>query len=174
MSARPDRTEAADYYFTYIDKVADGDIVEFLEAQSSQTFDLFASISEEDSRQRYAPGKWSIREVLGHVNDTERLFVFRALSFARGIEGDLPAFDQEVAGQAMAADVRPWRSHVEEFRALREATVIFFRHLPDDAWGRRGVASGFEFTVRALAWITAGHVEHHLRLLRERYLGAVS
>ena len=169
-AGRPDRTEAAAYYFTYIEQVGDGDIRDVLEAQSRDALALLENISDEHSRYRYAPEKWSIREVVGHVNDTERLFVFRALSFARGLDEPLPSFDQDVAGRSMGADERSWSSHVEEFRAVRAATVSFFRNLPADAWMRRGVASGFEFSVRGLAYITAGHVAHHLRLLRERYL----
>ena len=167
---RPDRTEAAEYYFTYIDQVGAGDIREILAAQVDEARALFERISDEASTRRYAPGKWTIRQVLSHVNDTERLFVFRALWFARGFDTPLPSFDQDVAIAAAAADDRPWRSHVDEFRAIRAATVPFFGTMPDEAWTRRGVASGNPFSVRALAYIAAGHVAHHLRLLRERYL----
>jgi hypothetical protein len=167
---RPDRTEAAEYYFTYIDQVGAGDIREILAAQVDEARALFERISDEASTRRYAPGKWTIRQVLSHVNDTERLFVFRALWFARGFDTPLPSFDQDVAIAAAAADDRPWRSHVDEFRAIRAATVPFFGAMPDEAWTRRGVASGNPFSVRALAYIAAGHVAHHLRLLRERYL----
>ena len=167
---RPDRTEAAEYYFTYIDQVGAGDIREILAAQAGEAQAFFERISDEASTRRYAPGKWTIRQVLSHVNDTERLFVFRALWFARGFDTPLPSFDQDVAIAAAAADDRPWRSHVDEFRAIRAATVPFFGTMPDEAWTRRGVASGNPFSVRALAYIAAGHVAHHLRLLRERYL----
>jgi hypothetical protein len=167
---RPDRTEAAEYYFTYIDQVGAGDIREILAAQVDEARALFERISDEVSTRRYAPGKWTIRQVLSHVNDTERMFVFRALWFARGFDTPLPSFDQDVAIAAAAADDRPWRSHVDEFRAIRAATVPFFGAMPDEAWTRRGVASGNPFSVRALAYIAAGHVAHHLRLLRERYL----
>jgi hypothetical protein len=166
----PDRTEAAEYYFTYIDQVAPGDICNILEAQLVETLALLHAISEEQSLVRYAPGKWSVRQVVGHLNDTERLFVFRALWFARGFDSPLPSFDQNVAVSAAAADDRSWRSHVDEFRAVRGATLSFFQSLPADAWTRRGVASGNPFTVRALAYISAGHVTHHLGILRERYL----
>jgi hypothetical protein len=166
----PDHTEAAEYYFTYINKVGTGDIRTILETQSSQALGLLEAITEQQSLFRYAPDKWSIRQVLGHVNDAERLFAFRALWFARGLETPLPSFDQEVAMPAACADERSWRSHVEEFRAIRGATVAFFRHLPVDAWPRRGTASGYPFSVRALAYICAGHVSHHLEILRERYL----
>lgn len=169
-TAVPERTEAAEYYFTYIDQVRRGDICETLDAQRAETLALYQGISEEDSLRRYAPDKWSIREVAGHLNDTERLFVSRAFWFARGFDTPLPSFDQNVAAAAAAADARSWSSHVEEFRTVREATLTFFRNLPAEAWSRRGIASGKPFTVRALAWLAAGHVTHHTRILRERYL----
>jgi hypothetical protein len=167
---RPDRTEAAEYYHGYIDQVPDGDILRILETQGPETLTLLRSISDKKSLHRYAPDKWSIRQVMGHVSDTERVFVFRALWFARGCEGALPSFDQEVAVGTAGSDERTWRSHVDEFQAVRSATVAFFKDLPEDAWSRRGIASGKEFTVRALAFIAAGHVAHHNTILRERYL----
>jgi hypothetical protein len=170
MISTPDRTEAAEYYFTYIEQVAAGDICGILESQSTETVALLGGISEERSLHRYAPEKWTIRQVVSHLNDAERLFVFRAFWFARGFDSPLPSFDQDVAVAAAAADERSWSSHVEEFRAVRAATLTFFHHLPADAWTRRGVASGNPFTVRALAYICAGHVTHHTRILRERYL----
>ena len=166
----PARNEAADYYFTYIDKVPQGDICEILKTQVTETLGLLHGISEEQSLARYAPDKWSIRQVVSHLNDTERLFVFRAMWFARGFDSPLPSFDQDVAVSTAGADERPLRSHVEEFQAIRAATLAFFQHLPADAWMRRGIASDNPFTVRALAYISAGHVTHHARILRERYL----
>jgi hypothetical protein len=170
MSTFPDRTEAAEYYFTYIDKVPEGDIRELLGAQRDEIVELLGGISEEESLRRYAPEKWSIREVVHHVNDTERVFVFRAFWFARGFEGPLPSFDQNIAMSAVNADDRSWRSLIEEFQAVRGATIALFESLPADAWARRGVASGNPFTVRALAYTTVGHVTHHAKILRERYL----
>jgi hypothetical protein len=170
MRSPPDRTEAAEYYFTYIDQVPPGDIREVLEAQLSEAVGFLTTITDERSLFRYAQGKWSIREVAGHLNDTERLFVFRAFWFARGFDSPLPSFDQNTAVSTAGSDQRTWSSHIDEFRAVRTATLAFFRDLPPDAWMRRGIASGNPFSVRALAWMTAGHVAHHLRLLRERYL----
>jgi hypothetical protein len=169
MNARPDRTEAAEYYFTYIDQVPDGDVCDFLEAQLPETVALLQGISEDRSQFRYAPGKCSVREVVSHVNDTERLLVFRALWFARGIDTPLPSFDQDDAISTAGADERAWSSHVDEFAAVRAATLAFFKSVPEEAWTRRGIASDNPFTVRALAWIAAGHVTHHARVLRERY-----
>jgi hypothetical protein len=169
---RPARSEAADYYFTYIDLVPDGDICALLRAQGGETLAMCHAIGEPQSLHRYAPDKWSIREVLGHINDCERMFVFRALWFARGFDTPLPSFDQHVAVRAAGSDAQAWARHVDEFRSIRAATLAFFEHLPPEAWDRRGVASDNPFTVRALAYIAAGHVIHHLRLLRERYHAA--
>lgn len=169
-SSAPDRTEAAEYYFTYIDQVGQGDIVEILRQQEPKVHTLFDGVSEERSLHRYAPDKWTIREVVSHLNDTERLFAFRALWFARGFDTPLPSFDQDVAIASAGADARDWRSHIEEFHAVRSATIALFHNLPDAAWGRRGVASGNPFTVRALAYMCAGHVTHHVKILSQRYL----
>ncbi len=166
-----DRTEAAEYYYTYIDQVPKGeDIRRILDVQLGETLSALRGITESKSLHRYAPDKWSIRQVVGHLNDTERLFVFRAMWFARSLGSELPSFDQEVAMAAVRFDDRLLSDLVDEFRAIRESTVRFFRGLPDDAWAKRGIASGKPFTVRALAHIAAGHVAHHMRILRERYL----
>lgn len=171
MMTPPERSEAAGYYFTYIDCVPrDADIVKLLETQVPETLPFLNDISDEQSLHRYAPDKWSIRQVVSHLSDTERMFVFRALWFARGFDSPLPSFDQDVAVAGARADERPWRDHIEEFRAVRGATVAFFQHLPPDAWMRRGIASGNPFTVRALAYICAGHLTHHVRILADRYL----
>lgn len=172
MSIRsvPDRTEAAEYYFLYINQVDGTDISRVLETQAADTLALLDGITEERSHYRYAPDKWTLRQVLSHINDTERMFAFRALWFARGLPEPLPSFDQDIAIASAGADDRLWQTHVEEFQAIRSATVPFFAQLPADAWARRGIASGNPFTVRALAYITAGHVAHHVRILQERYL----
>jgi hypothetical protein len=167
---RPDRSEAAEYYFTYIDKVRSDDILQVLEAQSTEALSFFQSIPDSRSLHRYGPDKWTIREVAAHLNDTERLFLSRAFWFARGFDTPLPSFDQHVAIAACGANDRPWNNHIEGFRAVRAATLTFLRDLPDDAWRRRGVASDCTFTVRALAYIAAGHVTHHVEILRDRYL----
>jgi uncharacterized damage-inducible protein DinB len=128
------------------------------------------TISEDKSRQRYAPEKWSIRQVLNHVSDTERAFAFRALWFARGFSSPLPDYDQEIAAAGADADRISWADHVEEFRRVRLATISLLKNVPEEAWMRTGIASNNRFTVRAMAFIAAGHVEHHLKVLRERYL----
>jgi hypothetical protein len=170
MFAAPERSEAAEYYFTYINQVPAGDIRSILRAQLPEVRALLGGISEDRSRHAYAAGKWTIRDVLGHLNDTERLFVFRAFWFARGFTEPLPSFDQNVAVAHAAAADRSWASLIDEFVAVRGASLAFFDHLPDEAWAAHGVASGNPFTVRALAYMTAGHATHHLRIVREKYL----
>jgi len=166
---RPERTEAAEYYFTYINQVPEGDICTILERQLSEVTGVLQAIPKERELYRYAPDKWSTREVAGHLNDTERLFTFRAFWFARGFDLPLPSFDQHIAAGTAGSDQRPLASHVEEFRAVRAATLTLFQNLPPEAWTRRGTASGNPFSVRALAFIAAGHVVHHLRILEEKY-----
>jgi uncharacterized damage-inducible protein DinB len=167
---RPNHTEAAEYYFKYIDQVGPGDIRDILETQAPETLSLLQEISDSQSLHRYAPDKWTIRQTVSHLSDVERLYVSRAFWFARGFDSELPSFDQHTAVAAAGADERPWRAHMDEFRDVRAATVSFFRNLPEQAWSRRGIASGNPFSVRALAYITAGHVVHHNAILRQQYL----
>ena len=170
MIGLPERDEAAPYYFTYIDRISSDDIVGVLATQLEETLAFLLGISEEKSLHRYAPEKWTIRQVLNHVNDCERVFLFRAFWFARGFDSPLPSYDEKTCAGAARADDFSWASHVEEFRGIRLATLAFFRNLPDEAWMRSGVASGNSFTVRALAYIVAGHLAHHTAILQERYL----
>jgi len=170
MIGLPERTEAPPYYFKYIDRISNGDVLEELANQREVALELFSGISEEKSLHRYAPEKWSIRQVLNHVNDTERVFLFRAFWFARGFTAPLPSYDQEVSTAMARADEIPWSRNVEEFDGGRRTTLDFFRNPPPDAWMRSGIASDNSFTVRALAFITAGHAAHHMDILREKYL----
>jgi hypothetical protein len=170
MISRPEPNEAAPYYFGYINRVTGNDILQELQSQLDAVPAFLRSITEEKSLFRYAPEKWSIRQMWGHVNDTERVFLMRALWFARSFDSALPSFDQDIAvGAAGSGDV-PWSRHVEEFREIRLATISFFRNLPKEAWSRKGIASGNPFTVRACAYVVAGHVAHHAAVLREKYL----
>jgi hypothetical protein len=116
-----------------------------------------------------APGKWSIRQLLNHVTDTERAFAFRALWFARGFSTPLPSYDQDIAAANAGAEAIPWATHLEEFRHIRLSTISLFQNMPSEAWMRAGIASDNFFTVRALAFIIAGHLAHHSAILRERY-----
>jgi hypothetical protein len=170
MIGRPQDTEAAPYYFLYIDLVQGDDVSAVIERQLAESQTFLEGISEERSLHRYAPDKWSIRQVLNHLTDTERVFTFRALWFARGFDTPLPSFDQNIAVSGAAADSISWAAHIEEFRSVRLSTMSLFRNMPPEAWTRTGIASGNPFTVRAMAYLVAGHVEHHLTILRERYL----
>src|SRR6185369_17065934 len=158
MIGRPQTNEAASYYFTYIEQAPGEDPLALMESQLTQCLGLFGGISEERSQYRYGPDKWSIREVLNHITDTERAFAFRTLWFARGFTSPLPGYDQNTAAAGAAADRVGWAAHVEEFRAVRQSTIAMFRNLPAEAWERSGIASDNPFTVRALAYIIAGHV----------------
>ncbi|HKO98980.1 MAG TPA: DinB family protein [Pyrinomonadaceae bacterium] len=171
---RPQPNEAAPYYSNYINLVPEGDIVQILEQQLDDTTAFLAEISEATSLVRYAPDKWTLRELLNHVNDTERVFVFRAMWFARGFNEPLPSFDQEIGVNGAGANEVSWATQVEEFRHIRKATIALFRSLPEQAWQRSGIASDNSVTVRALAYITAGHVSHHANVIRDRYLSAVA
>jgi DinB family protein len=170
MIGRPQPDEAASYYSVYIDRVTGDDVVGFMATQMDETIAFLKGVSEEQSLHRYAADKWSMRELIGHVNDCERVFAFRALWFARGFPDPLPSFDQEIAAAGAGSDQVSWANLVAEFQAVRLATLALFRQLPEAAWSRQGVASGNSVSVRALAYIIAGHASHHMAVLRERYV----
>ena len=167
---RPQTTEAADYYFKYIDLITSDEILPAIKEQTAPTLEFLRGISEEQSLHAYEPGKWTIRQVLNHVNDGERLFLGRAFWFARGFQDPLPSFDQNLAVQAAAANNTSWAQLTEEFQTVRAATISFFDAMPEEAWSRTGFASDSLVTVNALAYIIAGHVAHHVNVLRDRYL----
>jgi len=167
---RPAPDEFAPYYASYVSLVPDGDVTATLASQLEETLDLLRPLGEEQALFRYAPGKWSVKEVVTHLIDAERVFMYRALSFARGATDSLPSFDENAWAPMAEADQVPLDELLDEFDAVRSATVSLLAHLPREAWGRRGIASGKGVSVRALAWITAGHERHHARVLRERYL----
>ncbi|MGA6980932.1 MAG: DinB family protein, partial [Candidatus Sulfotelmatobacter sp.] len=172
--ARPQADEYAPYYDRYIALVQGEDIVGALDQQRRQTMMLLCSRNEADGDYRYAPGKWSAKEVLGHVCDAERIFAYRALRIARADATPLASFEQDdyvrngPYAQCKLTDV------VEDFIAVRRATISMLRYLDEAAWTRRGVASGKEVTVRALAYMIAGHELHHRRILEEKYFAKSS
>jgi uncharacterized damage-inducible protein DinB len=168
--ARPGADEYAPYYEKYVSLVPDADLVGTLERQGAETLALLRGLPEEQGAHRYGPGKWSVRQLVGHVNDGERLFSYRALSIARGDRAPLPGMEQEEWMAGVDFDARTLASLADEFEAVRNATLQLLRHLSPEAWARRGTASDNEVTVRALAYIIAGHEAHHVRILRERYL----
>lgn len=167
---RPASSEYAPFYAGYVAGVPDGDLIALLEEQGRETAALLGAISEEKSSYRYAPGKWTIREVLGHIVDAERVFSYRAMTFARGDAGPLPSFDENAWAAASNAGRRTMKELLGEYRAVRAATVALFHSFGDEELARSGIASKNPVTVRALAYIVAGHELHHLRILRERYL----
>ena len=173
MRQRPAAGEYADFYKKYIELITGDEIVATLEVQRLQTLQLFAGRSERDGNFRYGPDKWTVKESLGHVNDTERIFAYRALRIARGDQTPLSGFEQDDYVKAGGFAERSLTSLVEEFAAVRAASVALYRSLGEEAWSRRGTANKNEVTVRALAYITAGHELHHRRILEERYFPAI-
>jgi hypothetical protein len=170
---RPAPEEYSSYFAPYVARVPVGGIVGVLERQVGETRALLAGLSEEEAEYAYAPGKWSIKEVVGHLSDSERVFAYRALRFARGDGAELAGFDDKEFVTAGCFGGRTLASLLEEFAAVRAATVSLLAGLPAEAWTRRGVANGQVASVRGLASIIAGHELHHRALLVERYLGAL-
>lgn len=168
---RPAAGEHAEYYARYVALVPDGDILETLRDQLGDTLRLLQSVPEERETYRYDEGKWSVRGVVGHLIDTERLFAFRALAIARSDGVDLPGMDQDEWATRSEADRRPLGDLGQEWAALRRANVHMFAVWDEDTGLRRGRASGYDFTVRSFPWIIAGHELWHRSLLERDYLG---
>ncbi|HEX8354211.1 MAG TPA: DinB family protein [Pyrinomonadaceae bacterium] len=168
--ARPEADEYASYYEKYVSLAPDSDVVGALERQAAETLALLRALPEERGAHRYGEGKWSVKQLVGHINDTERIFSYRALAIARGDRQPLPGMDQEEWMAGSDFDARTLADLLDEFEAVRGATLHLLRHLSLEAWARRGTASDNEVTVRALAYIIAGHEAHHVGVLRERYL----
>jgi hypothetical protein len=167
---RPDASEYAPYFATYVDKVPTGDVLATLTRQVKDTASLLSGLSDAEAGYRYAPGKWSIKEVIGHVADTERIMVYRALCFARGETAMLPGFDEDAYVGGANFDARSVADLLAELRAVRAATVPFFASLNAQELERRGRANNRDYSVRAFPFIIAGHERHHAQILRERYL----
>ena len=166
---RPRPDEYADFYGGYIAAV-DGPLLETLERDAGEWQALLATVPSGRGGHRYAPGKWSIREVVGHVIDGERMFSMRAMAFARGDRSHFPSFDENAYAAASGADRRALADLAAELSAVRRSTLLLLKSFEEETWDRRGVASGCDFTVRSLAWIMAGHSRHHRGVLAERYL----
>ncbi|MEO0558428.1 MAG: DinB family protein [Bacteroidota bacterium] len=165
---RPDATEAAPFYHGYIAHVPDGDILDSLNRQLGELEALLDGVV--DASIRYAPEKWTLGEVLLHIIDTERVFAYRALRFARGDDTPLPGFDQDVFMAAVDVSDRSVASLLDELWTVRGATLALLRSFGEAAWDRAGVASGHPMTTRGAAWVIAGHAAHHMAILRDRYL----
>jgi hypothetical protein len=166
---RPATSEYASAFQRYVDRVPDGDVFVHLERQGRATCTLMAGLGEAKGSYAYAPGKWSVKRLLQHVVDGERLFTCRALCIARGEQGALPGFDEELYAQNDGSDGRFLADVIAEFASVRVATLLLFRGFDGVAWTRHGTANGNPVSARSLPWITAGHELHHLAVLRERY-----
>jgi uncharacterized damage-inducible protein DinB len=167
---RPEPTEYHPDGLRYVGLVPGNDIVHTFSRQIDDSLARLRLVSAEDSLRRYAPGKWSVREVVGHMIDAERIFAYRALRFARSDETALPGFDENTYTPAARSDERAWPDLLAELELVRRGHVLMFDGLPVEAWHRRGIANGKEMTVRALAYNIAGHELHHMKVLQERYL----
>ena len=166
---RPAEHEAAPFYHGYIARVSGENIGEQLVDQLAELDNLLGPLDDRAALARYAPGKWSVKELLGHLNDSERIFGYRLLRIAREDATPLPGFDENAYVPAGRFDERPLRDLMAEFRAVRLATVALVSGLPSASWTRMGQASGKQISARALIYIIVGHVVHHLGVLRERY-----
>ena len=169
LLARPESDEYASFYERYLSLVPEGDVLDLLSRQAEDTQALLQPLSAERALHRYAPGKWSVTEVAGHLCDAERIFSYRALCFARGDKTPLPGFDEEAYTPQAGFDRRGLPHVLAELRVLRQATVLMFRGLDEAAGQRRGTANGSPMSVRAAAYVIAGHERHHVGVLRTRY-----
>ncbi len=168
MLSRPSPTEYAEFYQNYIARVPEGPVLDFLGKQLGDYRQLLVGVSDETASAAPAPGKWSIKQVLGHICDAERVMAYRALRFGRGDTGELRGFEQDDYVREAQSNTRSLDDLLAEFESIRRATVALFGSLPPGAEGRSGVANGNEVTVRALAYIAAGHAQHHLEQLKTR------
>ena len=169
-ATKPAPTEHALEFSKYVTLVPEGDIIQTLERQIENSLSLFRSIPSDKGNFRYAPDKWSVKELLGHLIDSERMFTYRALRFARNDQTPLPGYEQDDYVREGNFDSRNLADMVEEFATLRRATVQLFRPLNETEWLRHGKANENDVSVRALAYIIAGHELHHMGVLRSRYL----
>lgn len=167
---RPSADEFAPFYASYIAQVPDGDIVEALIGGAEIAAALLGDLDDATAAHAYAPGKWTLKEVALHCADAERIFTYRALRIGRGDATPLPGWDEQAYAPMSGAAVRSMDSILDELQSVREASVTLFTGLPADAWTRRGSANGHAVSVRGLAWITAGHLLHHLGVVQDRYL----
>lgn len=172
MQIRPKASEYNFYYATYINLVSDGNIIHILEQQIEETNFLLKEISDSEGLFRYAPTKWSIKEVIGHIADTERIMAYRLLSIARGETAELPGYNDDMYVLKAAFDKQSMKDLLENLIVVRQSTVHLLKSLDKDTWLQKGNANKSEVTVRALAYIIAGHELHHLQIIKERYFGS--
>lgn len=168
--SRPDTSQFPEFYRRYVDRVEVGDPPAVFGRQLAEVLALLSPLGENQALLRYAPGKWSLKELVGHLSDCERILSTRALRFARGDATELPGFDEADFVAGANCDARALTELLDEFRRVREATIALFEPFDATQLERRGLANGALFSVRAQGWIIAGHVAHHLAVIRERYL----
>lgn len=169
LGRRPAPADCSPYLAGYVAAAPDGDILATLEREGARAVALFRSLPGERADFAYAPGKWTIREVVAHISDCERVFAYRALRFGRADATPLPSFDQDAWMPHAHAGARPWTELIDELAAVRAASLHLFRSFAPEDWERSGIASDAPLTVRAVAWVVAGHELHHRRVLGERY-----
>jgi uncharacterized damage-inducible protein DinB len=167
---RPETNEYSDWYAGYVSLVQETDIISALENQIDEFKDFFSQISDEKALYAYAEGKWTIKELLGHINDGERVFAYRALRFGRNDATELAGFDENPYVQNANFNERNLADLLEEFILLRKANLFLFRNFKETDWNNFGIASEAKITVRALVYIMVGHARHHIKILKERYL----
>lgn len=168
--SRPQPGEYAEGYAPYLAAAPEGDPLALLQAQMGEVTALFAGLSETQGAHRYAPGKWSLKDLIQHLSDAERIFAYRCLRIGRGDLTPLPGFEEEAYAAAARADEHPMPDLLADFRAARAASVALFRSLPDAAWNQQGITNGRALTARCIPYICLGHAAHHLGVIRERYL----
>ena len=167
---RPETSEYAEFYAGYVARVPETDIISVLDAQPGEIRELFAGVNEDRGQYSYAPGKWTVKQLLGHLNDGERIFGYRAFRISHGDATPLPGFEQDIYVTNGKADLCSIANLIEEFELLRRVNMLVFDRLRDDEWSRIGTASDATVSVRALGFVMAGHVRHHTSILQERYL----
>lgn len=170
LISRPETGEFDVYYERYMALVEDGDVISTLTNQAAETSNLLNEIDEEKAGFRYAPGKWSVKELVGHIIDTERIFAYRALRISRGDRTPIEGYEQDDYIKNAEFDKCRLADLAEEFALCRGSNILMYKGLSEAAWHRRGVANECEITVRALAYISAGHELYHVDILKERYL----
>lgn len=168
--AKPLPEEVPEFYRGYVELAGGSDVVQALRMARSKAEEVFSVIGETDGNHRYAPGKWSLKELLQHIIDSERIFAYRALRMARGDKQALPGFDENAYATLSNADARSWKALRHEHGLVSAATIAMFEDMDATMLSRRGVANGVTFSVEAIGWITAGHLLHHLRIITERYI----
>jgi hypothetical protein len=170
MPDRPTAAEHATYYAGYVALVPEDDVLAVLDAQAREVDAVLRSIPESQAGILHPPYTWTIRQVVGHLIDAERVFAYRAMRFARGDSQELPGFDENVYARTGEFDRLPLSALADEFAAVRQATLLLFLNMPPSAWVRSGIANGSPASVRALAYILAGHTRHHMGIVRQRAL----